>query len=173
MLLGAPGTARRSNRRRRGIALADAIIGGVMLGIGLAVLLTVTARSMARQTEGEKRLTAAWLADELLTMVLVEGPDEYPLLYDTAGRFYPPFEDFRYEVEIEDLGRNVPYRVAATVRWSERQRDAVFVETLISLRDEEEKEEREPYEPVDRDERYYGDELDEEGGAAGGQAGSD
>jgi hypothetical protein len=168
-----PTSARRSDRRRRrGVALADAIIGGVMLSIGLAVILTVTARSMARQTQGEKRLTAAWLADELLNMVLVEGPDEYSLLYDTAGRFYPPFEQYTYEVFIEDLGRNVPFRVGAEVRWSDRQRDAIFVETLICLREEDEdKELREPYEPVDREERYYEDELEQEGGGGDGAAG--
>jgi Tfp pilus assembly protein PilV len=144
-------------RRRRGIALFDAIIGGVILGIGLSVLLSITARSLAMQTAGEKRLTASWLADELLAMVLVEGPDRYPMLYDTAGAFGPPFEEFAYEVDITNLGRDAPYQVNAFVRWSDRPRDQVQVETLIALRAGEFEQLREPLEPVDRDARYYDD----------------
>jgi hypothetical protein len=148
--------------RRRGIALMDVIVGGVMLGIGLAVVLSVTTRSLARQTEGEKRLTAGWLADELLTLVLVERPDRFPMLYDTASTFEPPFEEFAYLVEIEDLGRGLPYRVAAVVSWSDRQRDLVRVETLLARRlGEQEEEIREPLEPVDREARYYEDEFGE------------
>jgi hypothetical protein len=146
--------------RRRGIALADAIIGGVMLGIGLSVVLSVASRSLAMQTDGEKRLTAAWLADELLTMVLVEGPDQYPLLYDTSGGFAPPFEDFTYEVDIDTPDRGMPYRVAAIVRWGARSNDAIVVDTLIALRLGEAEQLREPNEPVDRDARYYEDELE-------------
>ncbi len=61
-------------RCRRGVALMDAIVGGVMLGIGLAVILSLASRAMAMQANGAKQITAAWLADDLLAMVLVEGP---------------------------------------------------------------------------------------------------
>ena len=147
---------------RRGIALMDAIIGGVILGIGLSVVLSITTRSMATHTDGEKRIVASWLADELLGMVLVEGPDNYPLMYDTAGRFDTPFEQYTFEVDIEDLGRGVPYRVSAYVRWNDRTNDFVRVDTLIALKKGDEEDEiREPYEPVDRDARYYEDEFAE------------
>jgi hypothetical protein len=146
--------------RRRGIALADAIIGGVMLGIGLSVVLSVASRSLAMQTDGEKRLTAAWLADELLTMVLVEGPDNYPMLYDTSGTFGPPFEEFSFEVDIDTPDRGMPYRVTALVQWGRRARDAVLVDTLIARRLGDPEQLREPYEPVDREARYYEDELE-------------
>ena len=49
------------------------------------------------QSSGEKQLTASWLADELLSMVLVEGPDNYPKRNDTSGRFTAPFEGFSFE----------------------------------------------------------------------------
>jgi hypothetical protein len=152
--------ARKSRPRpRRGVALFDVIVGGVMLGIGLAVVLSLTSRSLALQTDGEKRLTASWLADEILTMILVEGPDRYPRLYDTSGRYGDPFGDYFYEVQIEDLGRGAPYRVNALVRWSDRANDVVQVETLIALRIEEEEQLREPQERVDRLERHYEDEA--------------
>lgn len=149
---------RRRARSRRGIALIDAIIGGVILGIGLSVMLTVTSRSLRMQADGEKRVTASWLADELLTMVLVEGPDNYPKRNDTSGRFTEPFDQFGFEVDIEYLGRGLPYRVNAVVSWSDRPADAVRVESLIALRAGEPEQLREPFEPVDRLSRYYDEE---------------
>jgi hypothetical protein len=149
---------RTTARRRRGMALFDALIGGVLLGTGLAVVLSITSRSLTMQTKGEARLTAAWLADELLAMVVVEGPDVYGRRHDLTARFAPPFETFTYEVTIEHLGRGAPYRVNAFVRWSERPVDSVQVETLIALRGGDDEPLREPLEFVDRFERYYDDE---------------
>jgi hypothetical protein len=136
----------------------DAIIGGVILGIGLSVMLSLTSRSLRMQADGEKRLTASWLADELLTMVIVDGPDNFPKRNDTSGRFTAPFETFGFDVDIEYLGKGLPYRVNAAVSWSDRPADAVRVETLVALRTGEPEQLREPHEPVDRMARYYDDE---------------
>jgi len=146
-------------RRHRGIALIDVMIGGILLGIGLSVILSLTGRSLSMQANGEKRLVATWLADELLTMVLVDGPDRFPRQNDSSGQFNEPFADFRYEVDIEFTGRGAPYRVNAMVRWSDRENDVVRVETLIALRLGDEEQPREPYERVDREERYFPDEF--------------
>jgi hypothetical protein len=143
------------------MALADAIIGGVILGLGMSVVVTVACRSLAMHTDGEKRLVASWLADELLAMVLVEGPDNYAMVYDTSGTFAPPFEDFSFQVDIETPDRGMPYRVRAVVEWGRRARDAVAVDTLIARRLGEPEQLREPYEPVDREARYYEDEYEE------------
>ncbi len=43
----------RLHHRRRGVALLDALVGGAMLGVGLAVVLSVTSRSLSTQTDGE------------------------------------------------------------------------------------------------------------------------
>ena len=48
---------------------------------------------------------------------VVEGPDNYPLRYDTSGAFDYPFEDFTFEVDLESTGRGAPYRVSAIVSW--------------------------------------------------------
>jgi hypothetical protein len=159
----------RHPSRRRGIALVDVIVGGVMLGIGLAVVLSVASRALTQQTDGEKRMIASWLADELLNMVLVEGPEDYPAVHGTADTFDAPFEEFSYEVDIERLGRGEPYRVNALVSWPVgRTTHFVRVETLISLRLGEPVQLREPYEPVDRDARNFGE---EDGGTSGAGAG--
>ena len=107
-------------RTRRGIALMDVIVGGVILGIGVSAILSVTTRALARQTDGEKRLVAAWLADDVLNMVLVEGPIRYPKLYDSKGKFDPPFDEYLFDVDVEDLGASMPLRVTARISWPAR-----------------------------------------------------
>ncbi len=145
-------------RRHRGVALMDAIIGGVMLGVGLAVVVSLASRSIAIQAQSQHLLTAAWLVDELLAMVLVEGPQDYPKLYATSGRFEFPFEDYEYEVHIEDIGLRQPYKVTASVRWPHgddfRQAQA---QTYIAQRLGDPDQTRIPVEPIDRIARHYDD----------------
>jgi hypothetical protein len=164
---------RRGLRRahhRRGIALVDAIVGGLMLGIGLTVVVSMASRALARQTDGEKRMVASWLADEMLNMVLAEGPEKYEVSHDTADRFGDPFADFSYEINIDLLGRGAPYRVTATVTWPVgRTTHFVRVETLIAARLGDPVQLREPYEPLDRDARNFGDDAGT--GLGGGTAG--
>ena len=149
----------RSIASRRGIALIDVIIGTVMLGIGLAVVISLATRSLRAQTDGEKRLMASWLADEMLSMVVVEGPVNYPKLYDNSGQFEYPFEEFDYDLFIEDQGVAAPFRVTAIIRWDgARGREEIHVQTLISERGGDPEQPRIPLEPVDRIGRWYDDE---------------
>lgn len=144
---------------RRGFALMDAIMGGVVLGIGLAVVLSLASKSLATQSKGQNQLVASWLVDEMLSMVLVEGPDVYPQLYPTEGRFDPPFDDYTFDLDIEDIGLGRPYLVTATVRWPQGRQDlAAQAQTYIAPRTGDELEIRAPDLPIDRYERIYGDE---------------
>jgi uncharacterized membrane protein YgcG len=118
----------------------DVILAGVMLGVGLAVMLSLASRTVAMQAEGQKQVVAAWLMDEMLSMVLVEGPVIYPQLYPTHGRFDPPFDDYEYELDIEDIGLREPMRVTATVRWAHgRGLRQVSAQTYIAERQEEQR----------------------------------
>lgn len=145
--------------RRRGMALADAILGGVMLGVGVAAIMSITTRSLSAQAQGERRLVAAWLADELLSMVVVEGPEDFGRSNDTSGRFGVPFERYAYEVTLEQGGRGKPFLVTALVHWGDRATEEVRVQTFVAQRQGDEPDEpREPYEEVDRDARWFDDE---------------
>jgi hypothetical protein len=145
---------------RRGVALLDALLAGVMLAVGLAVILSLASRSIAAQASGQRQLVASWLIDEMLSMVVVEGPDVYPKLYATHGRFDEPFQDYEFDLDIKDIGLRLPYRVTATVRWEQagHQRQ-VQTQTYISQRQSDVPEIRTPPEPIDRLGRWY----DEEG----------
>jgi hypothetical protein len=144
------------SRSRRGIALIDAMVGGVLLGIGVAVVLSIASRALAAQADGERRLAAAWLADEALNLVLVEGPEVFKQLYDTSGRFDEPFEIYAYDIEIENNGPGQPYTVTVIVKWMNGRHDRnLSVQTMIAERQGEEEQPRAPVDPVDREDRWY------------------
>ncbi len=162
---------RRSNRRS-GFALVDVIIGGVLLSIGLAAIISLATRALKSQTDGEKQMVAAWLCDELLSLVVVDGPMNYSRIHDTSGQFDFPFQEFFFEVEIEEQGVDHPYVVTATVSWlAGRGSRFVQVQSLIAERKEDPNEIRAPPEPIDRDERWYGEEETSGTAPAGGGGG--
>ncbi len=153
-----PIATRRPSVMRRGFALVDAVIGGVILAVGLAAILTLTARAMMMQRSGETAIIAAHLCDELLAQVLMEGPEDYIDLYDSFGRFHEPFDEFDFAVELDDRGEGLPWRVTATV-FHRPTGESFSVQTMIATRGgEEPNPDRTPPEPIDRQGRY--DELD-------------
>ena len=138
---------------RRGFALLDVIIAGVILAIGLTTLFSITARSLQMQKEGEVQVVAASLLDTLLGSVLTEGPVDYPKLQSTSGRFDPPFDDFEFQVRITDRGEGTAYEVNATV-FHDSGRE-YSCDTLIAPKLGGEPDPlREPIEPLDRESRY-------------------
>jgi Tfp pilus assembly protein PilV len=148
------------NKTRRGLALIDVIIGSAMLSIGLAVVISMSSRSLIQQADAERQITASWLADELLAMALVVGPDEYAKAYPDSGKFNPPFEKFSYEIALEDQSEYVPVGAKATIFWNvSGTQHSLVLETVIARRHGDEVD-REPVEPVDRDARYW-EEIEE------------
>ncbi|MBX3354727.1 MAG: hypothetical protein KF724_03400 [Phycisphaeraceae bacterium] len=103
-------------RSPRGYALIDALLGGLLLAIALVAVLSLSARSLQMERAGEEEVVAASLLDEVLSLVLAEGPVDFPKVHDTAGRFDPPFGDWEFEVLIEAQGLGDPWRVLAIVR---------------------------------------------------------
>ena len=141
--------------RRKGLALIDVIVGSAMLSIGLGVVISMSSRSLIQQADAERQITASWLADELLTMALVVGPDEYEKSYPDSGQFEAPFSKFTYEITFEDHSQYQPVEVMATVYWDvSGSEHSLVLETLIARRHGEDVD-RTPADPVDRDARYW------------------
>ena len=142
--------------KRSGIALIDVIIGSAMLAVGLGIVISMSSRSLAQQSNAEKQITASWLADEILSMLIVVGPEEYSKTYSLQGRFDPPFNQYTYDIELEDESEFSPFYVKTIIAWQassiERQ---LSIETVISKRHGEEPVERVPAEPIDRELRYW------------------
>jgi Tfp pilus assembly protein PilV len=142
-------------RNRRGLALLDVIVGSAMLAVGLAVVISMSSRSLVRQVNAEQQITASWLADETLAMILIVGPDEYAKTYPDRGRFDPPFESFYFEIEIEDESLYMPVKAVATVSWDAvGGSHSIHMETMIARRHGD-LVARIPAEPVNREERYW------------------
>lgn len=121
--------------RPRGVVLIEAMVGGIILAAGLAVLISIATQSLTRQKMGEEQIVAATLLDQLLSMVLVEGPLEYPKDHDMQGRFDPPFDAYEYRLDFTEQDLSEPFLVTATVSWYSggHQRDA-SVRTYIAVR---------------------------------------
>jgi hypothetical protein len=137
---------------RRGVVLVDAIAGAVLLGGTLAVVIGIAGRSLTLQARGEEAQIAAMLLDEQLNMVLMHGPEAYQQSQPMQGACPPPYERYRYEIEIDGGVGLDPFFVSATVRWMNgRTERSETVETLMARRlGEEPDPERRPEEPIQR-----------------------
>jgi hypothetical protein len=138
-----------TRRTRRGFALIDAILGGALLALGLASVVTLSQRSLAMLQRGEHEAMAAAMLDELLAQVVVEGPRRYSEVRESTGRLAAPWPDWEYSVEIESGGEGDAWNVRAIVR------DPAGVEyrcaTRVAPQSEEiEPVERAPEKPIDR-----------------------
>ncbi len=102
---------------RRGVMLVDVIVGTVIIGVSLAALVGVLGRAISAQSDGEKLQVAASLIDEQLNLVLMRGADNYAGRFPTDGPCDPPFDGFRYQVNISGGSTGTPYEVRATVYW--------------------------------------------------------
>lgn len=159
-------TLRPSPRRRpaRGFALIDVIVGGLLLAVGLAAILSLGARSLNLHQRGEREVIAASLIDDLLGSILTDGPKDFPDLHEMRGTCEPPYEDFEFLVEIDEGSSGVPYKVAVTVQHIATG-DTWTVETLIAAKLGEEPDPiRTPVEPIDREQRYSDQEEAERNG---------
>lgn len=148
---------------RRGFALLDALVGGVLLGLAMVVVIGLTGAAISSQARGERYEIAANLADERLNMVLSVGPESYPGIYKMKGTCDEPFEDYDYEVEISPRPEGDPFFVKTTISWrAAAGTQRISVETLIAPRlGDDPDPDRRPQETVDRSSRD-----DEEGEAA-------
>lgn len=138
---------------RRGFALIEVVIAGIVLAIGLSAVVSVAARSLADQQRGEHAVAAAALLDGILGQVLVDGPIDYPRINGTNGRCPDPWEDFEYEVRIEEANPGDACDVLAIVR-DPTGREYRCATRIAPRRGEEPNPDRAPPEPVDREGRW-------------------
>ena len=129
------GARQRPRVRARGFVLVDAIVAGVLLGVGLSVVIGLAGSAIASQRKGEELQRAAMLADEQLNLVLAVGPEQFSSDFETKGRCAPPFEDYAYEVRLSPGQGAEPYLVEAVIMWNTGGRErSLVIETLVSER---------------------------------------
>jgi general secretion pathway protein I len=145
--------ARTRPGRIRGFALIDVIVGGVILGIGLAAVLSIAERSLAMQQRSERELVASQLLDGLLNEVLATGPVDWMAQKPSDGHFDAPFEAWQWQLEIRKQELGDPYRVHAVVRDEHGVQFEIETQMAPRLSDAEEPDRR-PQTPIDRQSRY-------------------
>ena len=146
---------------RAGVALLDVLIAALLLGIGLSVTLSMASQALRAEQTGEWRLTASWLADEALAMVVAVGPEKYQQSEPMEGRFEEPFNRFDWSLEMKKPSDWEPWQVRATVNWQDRGGPmSVIIDTLIAPRqgDEDDPVNWKPDEPLDRESRTWDEE---------------
>lgn len=125
----------RSRRRFHGVILIDVIVATVLLGVSLAVLISIAGRAVRAQESGRRLETAANLIDEQLQLVLARGADNYASRFPIEGVCDEPFQDYRFKLTITGGGSGDPYTVSATVSWSRAGRmESASAETMIAPR---------------------------------------
>lgn len=136
---------------RRGVALVDAIVAVIIMGVSLAVILGLTGQALSSQRTGEELHNAAMLADEQLNLVLTHGPDDYAKEFPVEGECEPPFAAYRFKLSIQGQGDTAPYDVSCTISWESAGRPrSITVKTLIAPRPLANQLDRQPEQPVER-----------------------
>lgn len=134
----------------------------MLLAIGLTAILVIAGRSLDMQQRGERDIVAATILDDYLSNILAEGPEAYLDMYQLSGRCDVPFDDYQYDIEIEEGALGIPYRVLVTITHERGQ--TWSCETYIAPKVGEEPDPiRTPEEPLDREGRYLEEEQRNEG----------
>jgi len=122
--------------RARAFALVDVMVGGILIGVSLAVVIGLTGRAISAQKRGEELSTAAALADEQLQLVLARGPDEYAKRFPLEGSCDTPFQDYRFKLAFTGGTASKPYDVSCTISWTfSLSPQSIAIETLMATRD--------------------------------------
>jgi hypothetical protein len=137
---------------RRGFALLDAILGGVLLALGLTAVVTLSQRTLVMLQRGERQAQAAALLDELLGRVLAEGPVQFSRRRPIEGTFDAPWSEWRFVIDITNNGQGDAWDVLAHV-W-DPQGAEYRCGTRIAPRDADQAPARKPDVPIDRKDRW-------------------
>lgn len=136
---------------RSGVALLDALVAAIILGVALAALGSLASQAISSQVTGEQIATASMLADEQLNFVLARGPDTYAKRFPVEGACDEPFGAYRFKLEFSG-GDGEAYAVKSTVFWSTPAGDrSVTLETNIAGHPGDDPDpDRRPEQPVER-----------------------
>ncbi|MCE9619396.1 MAG: hypothetical protein K8R92_05770 [Planctomycetes bacterium] len=144
--------SRASHPVRRGFALLDAILGGVLLALGLAAVITLSQRSLVMLQRGEHEAQASALLDELLGQVLAEGPVQFARRRPIEGRCEAPWNEWSFSIDITSTGEGDAWDVMATVTDTHGVKHRCA--TKVAPRDVQTPPTRKPEQPIDRKERF-------------------
>lgn len=115
--------------------LAEVLVAGVILGAGLAIIVGLSGRAIAMQTDGKHLRNAAQLADDRLNLVLATGTENFARVIREQGGFDAPFQAYSYTIDIQTAGPGEADLVTCTITWQSGGRErSMSVQAMIAPR---------------------------------------
>jgi general secretion pathway protein I len=115
-----------------GMTLVECLVASVILGVGVAGLISAASLALRNQQATELRATAVWLAQEKLAEVELKGPYASQSL-PTQGTQEQQGVRFAWTLTIEPESVGELYRVRAKVEWTgQTSSGQVELETLLN-----------------------------------------
>jgi general secretion pathway protein I len=100
------------------MTLIEVLVASVLLGVGVAGLLSVASLAMRNQQKVERRAAALYLAREKLAEVELAGPHVWMLGQPAEGAREQGGVAYEWNIQIDQLAVGELFAVAVDVRWS-------------------------------------------------------
>ena len=108
---------RRRTANNSGFTVIEALCAGIVLALAAAAIGTGVRTSLEATRLGGKFRQAAELLDRTMTKVDMIGPSRLMVEGPSAGEFEPPWQDYRWEAEIEAREEGYLYEVTVRIFW--------------------------------------------------------
>ena len=115
------------------MTLVEVLVASVLLGVGVAGLLSAAALGMRNQGRSEQRIAALYVAREKLAEVETVGPRIWSLTESSQGGERRGNVGYEWNIDITALTEGELFDVEVTVKWQGLSGDGeVELETLLN-----------------------------------------
>ena len=116
------------------MTLVEVLVASVLLGVGVAGLISTATLALRNQTRTDQRATALWLAQEKLADVEVAGPRIFALSQPSEGTEVRGRIAYTWSIDIERQLAGELFNVLVELRWTDASRrpGSIRLETLLN-----------------------------------------
>ncbi len=100
------------------MTLVEVLVASVLLGVGVAGLMSVASMAVRNQGRSEQRATALWLAQEKLAEVELRGPYAWMVSEPTQGMELREGVGYEWTLNIEQEAVGELFTVGVEVNWT-------------------------------------------------------
>ena len=129
---GTQGSARLKSRGTQGMTLVEVVVATVILGVGVAGLMSAATLGMRNQQKSEMRAAALCLAQQKLGEVDLIGAHVWMLARPTSGEEELAGHTYRWTLKIEQQPVGELFAVRVQVEWPGPGGGSVELETWLN-----------------------------------------
>lgn len=119
--------------RQRGMTLVESLVAAVILGVGVAGLISAAGMSLRNQQRFEQRSVAMALAQQKLAEIELTGADTWTVAGSSQGTEDRAGVSFNWTTKLEQQNLPTLYQVTVKVSWSGPMvSDSVELQTLLN-----------------------------------------